>query len=306
MELLTKVVDIIVKFSTLGGALWLLYGAFIVGTALKDKTGPQLQSGIWQIAGAGIILSVSLLFPSIVTLYNGIINIMDNVVMPVASMILALFLVLEMYKISLRTENLNSLGLEIPMKTMIKFVLCKVVMDNLRLILLAMNEISTTLITSMYNIFNTSINSNITNIEKITQTVADMEFGVQLLTSVEVTIIWLLIKFISVMTTVIVTGRMIEIYVLIAISPIPVATIPNSEAGIIAKNFLKNFMAVCLQGAIIYLVVSMFGILVNSVGINVNGAEFTQSLFSLLGYALVLAISLFSTGKWAKSICNAM
>ena len=50
----------------------------------------------------------------------------------------------------------------------------------------------------------------------------------------------------------------------------------------------------------------MFGIIVNSVGLSVNGAEFTKSLFSILGYALVLVISLFSTGKWAKSICNAM
>ena len=65
-------------------------------------------------------------------------------------------------------------------------------------------------------------------------------------------------------------------------------------------------MAVCLQGAIIFLIVSMFGIIVNSVGLSVNGAEFTKSLFSILGYALVLVISLFSTGKWAKSICNAM
>ena len=201
---------------------------------------------------------------------------------------------------------MSSLGIEIPAKVLMKFVLCKVVMDNLKLILLAMNEISLTLISNMNNIFNSSVTSNVTNIENITQTIENMEFGVQLLTSVEVTIIWLLIKFISVMIIVIVTGRMIEIYILIAISPIPVATLPNSEANAIAKNFLKSFMAVCLQGAIIFLVVSMFGIIVSSVGLSVDGAEFTKSLFAILGYALVLVISLFSTGKWAKSICNAM
>jgi len=219
---------------------------------------------------------------------------------------LALFLALELYKISVRAESMSSLGIEIPAKVLMKFVLCKVVMDNLKLILLAMNEISLTLISNMNNIFNSSVTSNVTNIENITQTIENMEFGVQLLTSVEVTIIWLLIKFISVMIIVIVTGRMIEIYILIAISPIPVATLPNSEANAIAKNFLKSFMAVCLQGAIIFLVVSMFGIIVSSVGLSVDGAEFTKSLFAILGYALVLVISLFSTGKWAKSICNAM
>lgn len=254
--------------------------------------------------GSGILIQSPENFNT--TLYNGIINIMDNAVMPVASIVLALFLVLELYKISLRTENMGTIGLEIPMKAIFKFVVCKAIMDNLKLILLAMNEISTTLIANMNNVFNSSVTSNVTNIETITETIESMEFGVQLLTSVEVTIIWLLIKFIAVMVTVIVTGRMIEMYILIAISPIPTATLPNAEASAIAKNFLKTFMAVCLQGAIIFLVVSMFGIIVNSVGISVNGAEFTKSLFSILGYALVLVISLFSTGKWAKSICNAM
>ena len=254
--------------------------------------------------GSGILVQSPETFNT--TLYNGVVNIMDNAVMPVASMILALFLVLELYKISLRTENMGAIGFEIPMKALFKFVICKSIMENLRLILLAMNEVSTTLITNMNNVFNSSVTSDVTNIENITETIASMEFGVQLLTSVEVTIIWLLIKFIAVMVTVIVTGRMIEMYILIAISPIPAATIPNSEASAIAKNFLKTFMAVCLQGAIIFLIVSMFGIIVNSVGISVNGAEFTKSLFSILGYALVLVISLFSSGKWAKSICNAM
>lgn len=254
--------------------------------------------------GKGVIIQSPETFNS--TLYNGIVNIMDNAVMPVASMILALFLMLELYRISIRTESMSNLGFEIPAKTMLKFIFCKLVMDNLRLILLAMNQISTTLITNMNNVFSSSVSGNLSNIDKITQTVSDMEFGVQLLTSVEVTIIWLLIKFTAVMVTVIVIGRMIEIYVLIAISPIPTATIPNSEASSVAKNFLKTFMAVCLQGAIIYLVVAMFGIIVSSVGLSVNGAEFTKSLFSILGYAIVLVFALFSTSKWAKSICNAM
>ena len=142
--------------------------------------------------GTGILIQSPETFNT--TLYNGIINIMDNAVMPVASIILALFLVLELYKISVRTEGMSNLGIEIPMKTLFKFVLCKVVMDNLRLILLAMNEVSGTLITNMNNVFNSSVTSNITNIDNITQTIESMEFGVQLLTSVEVTIIWLLIK----------------------------------------------------------------------------------------------------------------
>lgn len=254
--------------------------------------------------GRGILIESPETFNS--TLYNGILNIMENGVKPVASIILALFLVLELYKISTRTESMSNLGIEIPMKTLIKFVLCKVVMDNLELILLAMCEISTTLIGNMNNIFTSSLTSTFSDTEAIRETIKNLSFGVQMLTSVEVTIVWLLIKFAGVMVTVIVTGRMIELYILIAISPIPTATLPNSEANSIAKNFLKNFMAVCLQGAIIFLVVSMFGIIISGLGLTVDGGDFTKSLFTIMGYSFVLVISLFSTGKWAKSICNAM
>ena len=152
-----------------------------------------------QNMGSGILIQSPETFNT--TLYNGIINIMDNAVMPIASMVLALFLVLELYNISIRTESMSNLGMEIPMKALFKFVICKLVMDNLRLILLAMNQVSTTLITNMNNIFNSTVTSNLTNMETITQTVEGMEFGVQLLTSVEVTILWLLIKFISVTFT---------------------------------------------------------------------------------------------------------
>ena len=65
--------------------------------------------------GTGILIQSPENFNT--TLYNGIINIMDNAVMPVASIILALFLVLELYKITERTEGMSNLGIEIPMKT---------------------------------------------------------------------------------------------------------------------------------------------------------------------------------------------
>ena len=254
--------------------------------------------------GSGILIQSPETFNT--TLYNGIINIMENAVKPVASVILGIFLALELYNIATRTEGMSNLGIEIPMKTLLKFVLCKVVMDNLRLILLAMYEVSSAVITNMNGVFHSTITTNTTNIETIKTTVESMEFGVQLLTSVEVTIIWLLIKLVSVLVTVIVIARMVELYVLIAISPVPAATLPNAEASSVAKNFLKVFLAVCIQGALIFLVIAMFGIIVSSVGLSVDGAEFSKSLFTILGYAIVLIISLFSTGKWAKSICNAM
>ncbi|MBO0474625.1 hypothetical protein IGL98_000483 [Enterococcus sp. DIV0840] len=55
-NLLKNVFELISKFTLAGGGLWLIWGTVILAGALKDKNGPQLQQGIWQIVGGGLIL----------------------------------------------------------------------------------------------------------------------------------------------------------------------------------------------------------------------------------------------------------
>ena len=41
---------------TIGGSVWIAIGLVIVGIGLKDKTGPEIQKGIWQIIGGGLVV----------------------------------------------------------------------------------------------------------------------------------------------------------------------------------------------------------------------------------------------------------
>ncbi|MGL5972738.1 MAG: hypothetical protein ACRCZK_03345, partial [Oscillospiraceae bacterium] len=112
---------------------------------------------------------------------------------------------------------------------------------------------------------------------------------------------------ISAVVTVMVTGRMIEILIYMAIAPLPLATLPHSEMSSIAKNFLKNFSAVCIQGVLLFIVIAIYPIMVNS-GIigSVDSGNIMGVMLSMLGNACVLVTCVFMTGKWSKSICNAM
>lgn len=65
MELVKQVIDLVTKFATIGGGLWLVWGAIVLAGGLKDKNGPQLQSGIWQVVGGAMIIAAALLFNSI-------------------------------------------------------------------------------------------------------------------------------------------------------------------------------------------------------------------------------------------------
>ena len=67
MDLLNQVLDLIKKFVLIGGGLWLVWGVVVLAGGLKDKNGPALQSGIWQIVGGGLIIAAAALFSNIIT-----------------------------------------------------------------------------------------------------------------------------------------------------------------------------------------------------------------------------------------------
>jgi len=65
MDMLNTVLNLFSKFAIIGGGLWLVWGAIITGGALKDHNGPQIQTGVWQIVGGGLIIAAAALFMKI-------------------------------------------------------------------------------------------------------------------------------------------------------------------------------------------------------------------------------------------------
>jgi hypothetical protein len=106
----------------------------------------------------------------------------------------------------------------------------------------------------------------------------------------------------SVIITVIMYGRMIEIYLYTSVAPIPFATMTNKEWGNIGNNYLKGLFALAFQGFFMLVCVGIYSVLVQAMTIsdNLHGA-----MFSVAAYTVVLAFSLFKTGSLSKSIWNA-
>ncbi len=66
MALLSPILDLFTPFASIGGGLWPAWGAIVTGGALKDQNGPQIQTGVWQIIGGGLIIAAAALFKVIV------------------------------------------------------------------------------------------------------------------------------------------------------------------------------------------------------------------------------------------------
>ena len=112
----------------------------------------------------------------------------------------------------------------------------------------------------------------------------------------------LLIRIMSVLITVIMYGRMIEIYLYVSCAPIPFATLGNKEWGSIGTNYIKSIFALALQGFFIMVCVGIYAALVSGL---VVADDLSTAVWELMAHTVVLCFSLFKTGSLAKAIMNA-
>lgn len=129
-----------------------------------------------------------------------------------------------------------------------------------------------------------------------------MEIPELLLLVLETSLVSLCMKIMSVLITVILYGRMIEIYLYCSVAPIPIATMTNREWGQIGNNYLKSLLAIGFQGFLMMICVGIYAVLVNDMIVADN---LHSAIFSLAAYTVILCFSLFKSGALAKSIFSA-
>ena len=109
-------------------------------------------------------------------------------------------------------------------------------------------------------------------------------------------------KLLSVLITVILYGRMIEIFLTCSVAPIPFATLTNREWGQMGNNYIRNLSALGFQGFFMMVCVAIYTVLVQSIVLSEN---IHASIFQIAAYTVLLCFSLFKTGSLSKSIFNA-
>ena len=101
---------------------------------------------------------------------------------------------------------------------------------------------------------------------------------------------------------VIVYGRMIEIYLVTSIAPIPMATMVNREWGQMGQNYLRSLFALAFQAFLIIVCVAIYAVLIQNIAVD---TDVSKAIWTCMGYTVLLAFTLFKTGSVSKSIFNA-
>ena len=178
---------------------------------------------------------------------------------------------------------------------------------------------STTILNTIYNGFldlSTQVNvtSSITMTTDLTNfnnSVDDMAFGVQIVALLVLFLCVLGTKIAWAFTQILTIGRFIQLYIYIAVAPIPIATLPNREWSQVGKGFLKSFVAVCLQGVILVLILYFFPSIATSMVTDIIPANNgLNGIFSAVGSIIVLIgaliVALKGSKAFADKICGAM
>ena len=134
------------------------------------------------------------------------------------------------------------------------------------------------------------------------ETLKNTEIGPLLGIYLEMLVISIGMKIMSVIVFIIVYGRMIEIYLMTSLAPIPFATFGNREQSQIGQNYLRSLTALGFQGFLILICVGIYAVLIQSVSFS---SSVLASLWGVMGYTALLCFALFKTGSLAKSILHA-
>ena len=122
--------------------------------------------------------------------------------------------------------------------------------------------------------------------------------GLYLQSFIVQTTMWVL----GILIFVIVYGRMIEIYLMVSLAPIPFSTFGNREQSQVGQNYLRSLFAIGFQGFLILVCVGIYAVLIQSIAFS---QDIIASLWGVVGYTVLLCFTLFKTGGLAKSVLNA-
>ena len=236
-------------------------------------------------------------------IYQMIRGLSENVIVPIAGIIITFVLCYELISMITEKNNLHDTDTWMFFKWFFKAAVAIYLVTNTFDIAMAGFDIGQNVVAGAAGVINgsTSIDIDATLAEMRTSMEA-MGIGELLALSIETLLISLCLKIMSILITVILYGRMIEIYCTVSIAPIPVATMSNREWGSIGNNYLKALFALAFQGFLIMICVGIYAVLINNM---IIAANIHSALFSVAAYTVILCFSLFKTGSLAKSLFNA-
>ena len=237
--------------------------------------------------------------PAIFTMIR---NLSENVIMPIAGIILTFIACYELIQLIISYNNLANFETWFIFKWIFKTFVAVELITHTFDFTMAIFEVAQTVGTQAGGIISGSTAVDASTLATMQSTVEAMDIGPLLCLLLQTWIIQLFTLILSVVIYVIVNARMIEIYLMVSLAPIPFSTFGNRDQSMIGQNYVRSLFALGFQGFLIMVCVGIYAVLIQSAAFT---TDIVGSLWKVLGFTILLAFTLFKTGAVAKSVLHA-
>ena len=230
-------------------------------------------------------------------------NLSDSVIMPIAGMIITFVLCYELIAMLTERNNMHEIDTWMFFKYFFKMWVAVYLVSNTFNITMAVFDVGQHVVSAAAGSISGQTAISVDGmISQMDSAMASMGIGELAVLALETMLVSLGMKVMSVIITVILFVRMIEIYLYTSVAPIPFATLSNREWGQVGNNYFRGLFALGFQGFFMMICVGIYSVLVSSIQIS---SDMHSALFGVAAYTVVLCFGLTKTGSLSKAIFGA-
>lgn len=226
-------------------------------------------------------------------------NISESVILPIAGMVLTFIACYELIQMLIEHNNLANFETWTFFKWVFKTFLAVTLISNTFNITMAVFDVAQQVISRSGGLISGSTSVSDATLTAMQATLEGMDLGPLLGLYLQTFVVHVTMLALSAIIFVIVYGRMVEIYLMVSLAPIPFATFGNHEQSHTGQNYLRSLFALGFQGFLIMICVGIYAVLIQNLSFSDN---IISSIWGVLGYTILLAFTLFKAGSLAKSV----
>ena len=238
------------------------------------------------------------------TIYNMIRALSDNVIIPIAGVILAFVMTMELIQMVSDKNNMHGdVDTWMFFKWIFKTACAVLIVTNTWNIVMGVFDVGQSVVNSAAGVISADTSIDISSV------VVDLEERLMEMDIGPLFGLWFQSLFVGICTWalticifIITYGRMIEIYLVTSVAPIPMATMVSKESGNMGQNYLRSLFALAFQAFLIIVCVAIYAALVENIAVE---TDISAAIWTCMGYTVLLCFTLFKTGSMAKSIFSA-
>ena len=237
-------------------------------------------------------------------IYNMIRSLSENVIIPIAGVILAFVMTLELIQMVSDKNNMHGdVDTWMFFKWIFKTACAVLIVTNTWNIVMGVFDVGQSVVNSAAGVISSDASIDISSVVvDLEQRLMEMDIGPLIGLWFQSLFVGICTWALTICIFIITYGRMIEIYLVTSIAPIPMATMVNKDGGNMGQNYLRSLFALAFQAFLIMVCVAIYAALVENIAID---TDVSKAIWTCMGYTVLLCFTLFKTGSMAKSIFSA-